>query len=367
MFATHGGDVLEISKKYKINAINIIDFSNNLNPLGASAALFTKLTKKIADIKFFPEIYSLNLCETAAEKYNLKIENFVFGNGSSQLIYIFFNNLVNIKSKVLLTVPNYSDYYYLIKKTGNRVGFLNLLNCFHTSWKIYETLNAELSTAHFDYAVVCNPNNPLGCFIEYRHLSNLIRKFKRTIFIIDESYFEFVDSRQRTADNSALGLLNGNSNIIIFKSLTKILATPGLRIGFAAGHKDLILKMRGFLPPWSVNPLSAEAAKYYFTNPERLRKSVDTFICAEKTRITDSFRKIKQLKIINSRCNFMTIKIQSSKIDALMLRDLLLRKHKILIRDCSNIFGLSEKYFRISIKKKTENDLLINALFDIFL
>jgi histidinol-phosphate/aromatic aminotransferase/cobyric acid decarboxylase-like protein len=44
------------------------------------------------------------------------------------------------------------------------------------------------------------------------------------------------------------------------------------------------------------------------------------------------------------------------------LRDKLLNNNKILVRDCKNFTGMTDKFIRVAIKTKEENDILVKAL-----
>ena len=46
------------------------------------------------------------------------------------------------------------------------------------------------------------------------------------------------------------------------------------------------------------------------------------------------------------------------------LKSYLIHEHGILIRDCSNFFGLSSQYFRVAAQLPEENDALVSAIKD---
>jgi threonine-phosphate decarboxylase len=46
------------------------------------------------------------------------------------------------------------------------------------------------------------------------------------------------------------------------------------------------------------------------------------------------------------------------------LRDKLVKKNKILVRDCKNFTGMNDKFIRVAIKTRKENDILVKALED---
>jgi threonine-phosphate decarboxylase len=63
---------------------------------------------------------------------------------------------------------------------------------------------------------------------------------------------------------------------------------------------------------------------------------------------------------LQSKTNFLLVRIDKRLTDAFELRAFLLRK-KILIRVCDS-FGLGNAYFRVAVKRRRENRRLTKAL-----
>ena len=55
------------------------------------------------------------------------------------------------------------------------------------------------------------------------------------------------------------------------------------------------------------------------------------------------------------------MKIHNAEITSSGIQDLLI-KDNIIIRDCSNFIGLSDKYFRVAVRTRKENQKLLSAL-----
>ena len=59
--------------------------------------------------------------------------------------------------------------------------------------------------------------------------------------------------------------------------------------------------------------------------------------------------------------NYIFVKINISYVTSPLLRERLLG-HGIAIRDCSNFIGLNDNYFRIAVRTREENTMLIAVL-----
>jgi threonine-phosphate decarboxylase len=139
--------------------------------------------------------------------------------------------------------------------------------------------------------------------------------------------------------------------------LTKSFALPGIRIGYAAGSKEIIKILQKIKIPWSVNSLAQVAANTALKNKSHLAKS-NSIIKKESIFLTNKISKLNGFVCDSSSTNFILIK---TKKDSTQLQKKLL-EHKILIRDCKNFRGLNNHHIRIAVKSHKDNLKLVKAL-----
>lgn len=89
---------------------------------------------------------------------------------------------------------------------------------------------------------VCNPNNPTGTVMPQDQVQSFcVEAAKRTVVFVDEAYLDFVDPE---LSSSMVRLVKeGNRNIIVSRTFSKIYGLAGLRFGYAVAHPDLVKKM----------------------------------------------------------------------------------------------------------------------------
>jgi histidinol-phosphate aminotransferase len=98
---------------------------------------------------------------------------------------------------------------------------------------------------------VCNPNNPLGTYVEDHLLRNFVMECsKKCMVLIDEAYTEFADLP------SLKDLAAKNPNIVVAKTFSKIYGLAGARIGYVIAHPGTIKKLAAF-QPWPDANISA--------------------------------------------------------------------------------------------------------------
>jgi threonine-phosphate decarboxylase len=209
-----------------------------------------------------------------------------------------------------------------------------------------------------DTIFICNPNNPTGALIPADALRNLCRSHSKKNFIIDESYLDFVpDAKKETLVNSGL------DNVIVLLSVSKIFKIPGLRTGFITACGDRIEKFRSHLLPWSTNSLAQLAIDYIADRKIVIQSFINetrNYIRNQRQQFYNAIGNDGRFKLFKSQAPFVLIKLGRG----LSANDVWQRlaREKILIRRCTNVQGLSDRFIRISLKSPDDNRLLASSL-----
>ncbi|HET9254687.1 MAG TPA: Rv2231c family pyridoxal phosphate-dependent protein CobC [Pseudonocardiaceae bacterium] len=115
-------------------------------------------------------------------------------------------------------------------------------------------LRPERIPADADLVVLGNPTNPTSVL----HPAGLLRSLARPgrVLVVDEAFMDAVAGERESlaADRSTVGLL-------VFRSLTKTWALPGLRAGYALGEPGLLAPLAAPRPQWPVGTLVLEAVR----------------------------------------------------------------------------------------------------------
>ena len=80
----HGGNVWEVSEKYKIPVDQLIDFSISTNPLGAPKKALESIRQHLNLIHHYPDPNPEWLLEALAKSVGVAPNNVVVGNGSTE-------------------------------------------------------------------------------------------------------------------------------------------------------------------------------------------------------------------------------------------------------------------------------------------
>ena len=201
---------------------------------------------------------------------------------------------------------------------------------------------------------VCNPNNPSGNVLKKGFVDYVVRRSPRYTFVIDQSYGAFTKEPLLEPRD-----MQGLPNVILLHSLSRKYSVPGLRLGYITAHPSTIMLLRALRHPWSIPALSIEAGKFLVQQGRPAVSDVDAYL-TETQRLRSELRKIEGMRIFETKTNFMLCEMNDTS--AAVLKDYLVHECGILIRDCYNFYGLSERHFRISAQQPEENDALIAAI-----
>lgn len=357
----HGGDVWSSraggagAGPAGLTPLDVIDFSANINPLGPPARVRELLRANAGLVRFYPPPGAPALSAALNREFGAGAECVLAGNGASELIALFF--WVLRLRRVLLVAPTYTDYLRAARAAGCAVEFFNPRGEFAFP---LPALAEKVRRSRCDALVFCNPNNPTGVF--WDDLTPLLEaaREKKVSFLLDLSFFPFTgeDWAAWAGKNRLFSYLD--SPLFLVVSLTKIFALPGLRLGFGIGTEGLVRKMRAAKDPWSVNVLAQLAGLACLEEKEYLKKTV-TLVNKEREYLAKGLGRIPGLKVYPSRANFLLVDSRRTGVSGAELAAALAKKD-ILVRDAGNFRGLDAFFFRVAVRKRKENRILLRAV-----
>ncbi len=338
----HGAKLAESAEKSGKRACELIDFSVNLNPLGPP-----KLKKVLANaygtLGSYPDNRYEGFKKAASETLAVKPENIIPGNGSSELIRLFAETVIEPGDRILIPTPTFGEYEFQCRLFGGKIE--------HVDYRKITDVKPQGYKAVF----LCNPNNPTGKLIKRGEILQLAKKcVESSVFlVVDEAFIELSDPQESIADFAA-----SNDFVIVLRSLTKIYAVPGLRIGFAVASPDFACILNNIRLPWSLNSLALESGIWLLkNNGDYIDRSLG-LIKKEREWLMTRLGSIRGFRPCPSDANFILVDIRDFSIDSTDMAARMLR-HGIIIRDCSS-FGL-KNHIRIAVRKRGDNRKLIKA------
>lgn len=350
----HGGHKRGFARQFGIHEEEIIDFSANGNPWGPPESVLRRYQESFPLLSAYPDPETSLLKKEIARHFPLWPENVIVGNGATELIYVIIQFLK--PRSALLVEPTFLEYRRALNLYGVEVRSLLLKEKSDFSLSFSELLNAARG---IELVILANPNNPTGKILERNEVLAFLEEMKRRgIFVIlDEAFIDWMP------EQSLVSAVTDNVSFFLIRSLTKFFNLPGIRIGYGCGSRRLIERLENIKITWSVNGLAEVLGVEALEDSEFQRKSRE-LLDKEKDFLLKEFADLEELKVFPSAANFFLVKIRNSMpVGELVAK---LAKDKIMIRDASNFVGLDNQFFRVAIRRRDENQVLMASLRKVF-
>ncbi|WP_404451237.1 threonine-phosphate decarboxylase CobD [Virgibacillus necropolis] len=325
------------------------DFSVNVNPLGPPAWLQAKWGDYFELMKKYPDPDAVDLRHAIAQKESILAEQVLVGNGASELLTLLGREFAG--KRVLIVEPTFSEYRTIADRNNCLVESVFLSES--DGWDLsLEKITSKL--AGIDLVIVCNPNNPTGVSYKQNELMALLHVLeeKNITLVVDEAFYDFVHD-----EPSFIQQVNTSSCLIILRSLTKMYALPGLRIGYLAASEAMVQNLALHQPTWSVNALAQQIVPLCI-NDHDYRQRTRNLIQAEKDRIFPQLYDLS-FTVSKSDVNYYLLGGFPSMSDTLLP---FLLKNRVAVRHTHNFPGLNGDYVRLAIRTQEENDYLLELL-----
>lgn len=341
--AAHGAlDYAEL-ERLGISPEDVLDFSVNSNPYGASPLVREAIRQ--TPIERYPDREALALRRALSRRLAAPVEQILPGNGAAELIQLTAFAFLKPGDEVLIVGPTFGEYERASRLMGAQIHHWRAKP--ENGFAIRaDEIQAMLERHTFRLVFLCNPNNPTGQVFLLEALESWARSFPDTFFVVDEAYLAFAP-----AAVSAIG--PGWKNILVLRSMTKDYALAGLRLGYVVADCAVIDLLRNVRPAWNVNALAQAAGLAALQDEVYLEETLHA-IQNDKVGLVKGLEAVG-IQPLPSQTHFFLLPVENGRD---FRRRLL--QHGIQVRDCDS-FGLPG-YVRIATRQPDENARLLAAL-----
>lgn len=183
-----------------------------------------------SDFKFYPHNFE-ELIIRIKDYYKLN-KDILLTSDTDGALELICRTYLSSESKVLIPYPTYTKFYNFAREHTKEISYLELTN------ETISSIDIKLFSG-YDLVYFTVPNLPLGYVFTYELFYKLITENPNTLFIIDESYFEF-GPQFRYCDIDA-------SNVIFVRTFSKAYSMAALQLGYLF-TKDLTLLQKLYNP-----------------------------------------------------------------------------------------------------------------------
>jgi len=345
---TPGKPIDELERE--LGLTDIVKLASNENPLGPGPKALAAIQNTLSELSRYPDGNGFALKQALSKKLNVATDQITLGNGSNEILELLARTFLTPDFEVVFSQHAFAVYPIVTQAVGATACVAPALDYGHD-------LGAMLAlvTDKTRLVFVANPNNPTGTLLAADALEQFIAALPETVIcVLDEAYFEFVDSKDRA---SSIDWLAKYPNLIITRTFSKAYGLAGLRIGYSVSSTDIADLLNRVRQPFNNNMLALAAAEAALTDQDYLTETI-ALNNQGMDQLTQAFSALG-LSWIKSFGNFVAVDIKQAGLPVYQA----LLKKGVIVRPVANYE--MPNFLRISIGTEQENQLFIDALKDV--
>ncbi len=341
-----GKPVKEVERELGIK--NSIKLASNENAWGFSPKVKVAMEEAIKDANIYPDGNTFYLRKQIAEFNNVKIENVVAGNGSSEVLQIVMRTVIGAGSNIVSSEYAFAMYKIMAQSSNAEYRAAKSKGYGFSADAIINVCDKNTAVI-----VIDNPNNPTGTYLPLKEMLKILdfAKNNSIMLISDEAYVEYVRAKDY---KSLICYIKDYDNLVVARTFSKAYGMCGLRLGYAVGNKEIIDLANRIRDPFSANIVSQHAGIAAIED----QKFVQDVVNNTHEAIDYIYASLKEigLNYIPTECNFILIEVPGTSVGFF---NKLLRLG-IIVRPMHG-YGLN-KHIRLSVGTMDQNKKAIEAI-----
>ncbi len=330
---------------------NLVKLNTNEHPYGPSPKALEAIRAATGDsLRLYPDPNADALKAALARRHGLQPKQIFVGNGSDEVLAHAFMAL--LKQDRPLWFPDISYSFYPV--------YCGLYDIAHRMIPLAEDFSIRVD----DYLpqgserpgaiIFPNPNAPTGRLLPLAAVERIVAGNPDAVVLVDEAYVDF-------GGESAIGLIDRYPNLLVVHTFSKSRSLAGLRVGFAAGHADLIEALERVKNSFNSYPLDrlAIAGAVASVEDEAFFQESCRKVIATRERLVADMRALG-FEVLPSAANFIFAR-HPQRDGAELTAEL--RKRAIIVRHFKA--ARIDQFMRITIGTDEQCGILVGALKDI--
>ncbi|CAH2773037.1 MAG: Histidinol-phosphate aminotransferase (EC [Candidatus Burkholderia crenata] len=324
-----------------------VKLNTNENPYPPSPrvvdAIWRELGEDGCSLRKYPDPTAHALRAAIAQHHGLLESQVFVGNGSDEVLAHTFQALLKHDKPIRFPDITYSFYPVYAQLYGVAFDAVPLNADFGIDVEDYRAPNGGV--------LLPNPNAPTGRALPLAEIKVLLAANPDSVVVIDEAYVDF-------GAESAVALIDENTNLLVVQTMSKVRSLAGMRVGFALGHEALIEALTSVKDSFNSYPLDrlAQAAAIAAVEDDDWFRETCTKVIASRERLTADLQALG-FDVVPSSANFVFARHPEHDAATLAAR---LKEKEIFVRH----FKLPriDQHLRITIGTDADCDALLAGL-----
>jgi threonine-phosphate decarboxylase len=387
-----------------------LDFSANTSPLGVHKAASRALLALSLDpgiLAAYPDPNCTELKEALSKYWKFK-GPVLCGSGAAditQLISMVFGKNVQGTAFNLIVEPAFSEYENALLMACSDEKILHLTLEEKNDFKFTENDLARLEkilSGGVPLMFMASPSNPAGNVMPFEMIVKIAQLCEKsnTVLVLDSCFCQFSEKAEENV-RTLIARSDEFPHLIILNAFTKFYGMAGLRLGYAlCFSSDVYNPLVNAMRPWTISTdaqVTGTAVIRAEIESDSWRRQMIKLVKDERKYLSEFFVSTGA-KVLSGEGNYILVQLNEElqnkaaayassgehnkdkkghngpKKQSLVNEELhtpnpfnaplcqALALHKIVIRGCSDFYGMDSSWYRVSIKNHDENTHLVKAL-----
>lgn len=264
-----------IRKAQQESGLSVVKMASNENPFGPSPLAIEAIRATTASLNFYPDIDALELRAALATRHNLAPDQILVADGSTPLLHMLAQTFLRAGLNCISSDRSFIIYPIAVAAAG---GHYRTIPTKCDGYDL-EAIAASID-ANTRMVMLANPNNPTGTMFEADATEAFLRRVpEHVLVVLDEAYSDFAEffAAQRGIhwSRSFDYVRSGRANVVVLRTFSKAYGLAGVRLGYAAGHPDLLGNLARVRSSFSISALAEAAGLAAIRDEAHVRRTLE--------------------------------------------------------------------------------------------
>jgi histidinol-phosphate aminotransferase len=267
------------------------------NPFPPLPSVVNALKHTLTRANRYPEFLPQRLPRLIAAHLGVEADQVVVGAGATGVVLQIMQTLAGPGREIVFAAPTFDGYPIMAAMAALEAVAVPLDSSGRQDlWGIARAIGERTSLV-----VVCRPHNPTGTVVPASELKAFLFAVPRHIpVILDEAYAEFLGAADAL---DPLQLLTRYPNLLVLRTFSKAYGLAGLRIGYAFGDRNLVVRVRRLQLPFGMPETAATAVAASYAAGVELSDRI-LRITTEREALRTALRR-SGIRVPRSQANFL--------------------------------------------------------------
>ena len=333
-----------VAREFGLDPSTTVKLASNENPLGVSPRALEAVKDFLEQSYLYPDGGCYLLRQKLAEKLELSPDQFVFGNGSNEVMELFAHAFLQPGDEVVMGAQAFIVYKLVTLLSRATPIEVPLVDFTHDLVGMRAAITDKTKAVFLP-----SPNNPTGTLNEPAEVVEFARSLPdHVVFVLDEAYAEYLDDPVDLRP-----MIERGRKVICTRTFSKIYGLAGFRVGYGYCSAECAALLNRVREPFNVNAIAQVAARAALDD--------SAFVEASRKCNADGMKQVTQfcedsgLSYVPSHGNFVLVKVGDGAAVFQAMQEL-----GIIVRPMGG-YGFPE-YVRISIGTEAQNRRLFEGL-----